>query len=309
MHDDLVRQGRRRLLAAAAAGIGLLAVSVALVLLPFVWAGVWVADVLRGGGGGWAPFVRAAVLCGVLGALTGSALFAVSLVRSEHRVTETVGVRPRTGGHGREEQVRNLVDGLAIAAGVSPPTTAVIPDPAPNCLTVGRGPGTAWLVMTTGLLDALPRDELEAVLAFEMGRIAARSVSLDTVVYAATGVAFGVWVGAFDGLDELSLVLVPVAVIATPLIGLGVLLRRAAMRSQARISDGLAVSYCRNPAALLAALRRLEADGRVVRTAEAGSAYLWFVYPHTRWSRLVLGSGRVITERRRRLERALGEGS
>lgn len=309
MHDDLIRAGRRRLVLAAFGGLGLLAVSVALVLFPLVWVAVLVVAAVRDGTTGWPTVGRAALASLVVGAVSGAALFALAWLGAERRVTEALGVRPHRVPEGRAAQLRNVSEGLALAAGVPPPQVAVIADPAPNALTVGRRPATSWIVVTSGLVDLLSRDELEAVLAYEIGRIAVRSVSLDTVVYASTAVAFEVWVGAFGGLDELSVVLVPVAVLATPLVAGGVVLRRAALRSRAHLSDGLAVSYCRNPVALLTALRRLDGDGRQVRVGGSGAAHLWLVYPHTRASRWLLGSHRLLADRIARLERALPPGT
>jgi hypothetical protein len=81
------------------------------------------------------------------------------------------------------------------------------------------------------------------------------------------------------------------------------LLRRTALGARARLSDGLAVQYCRDPVALVSALRRLDADPRTVRFAGTPNAHLWLDYPHTRASRWLLGTRRLLTARIRRLER------
>ncbi|MBK9180231.1 MAG: M48 family metalloprotease [Acidimicrobiales bacterium] len=306
MHDELIGAGRCRLLAATAAGLALLAVSAGLLVLPLVWAAGAIIAVAHGTDLGWGLLGRAAALSLVLGLAGGGIFFVVSVLRSEHRVTETVGVRVTPVPDDRRLRLTNLVAGLSLAAGVPPPHLAVIGDPAPNCLTVGRTAGTAWIVVTTGLLDSLSRDELEAVLAYELGRVATLEVSLDTVVYASTAVAFELWVGAFGGLDELSVVLVPLALLASPLVLAGVGLRRWTLRARARLADGLAIAYCRNPEALLRALRTVEADPRTIRVAGLTTDHLWLAYPHTRSSRWVLGSRRILGERVARLERALG---
>jgi Zn-dependent protease with chaperone function len=163
-------------------------------------------------------------------------------------------------------------------------------------------------VCTTGLLETLPRRELEAVLAYELGRVACREVSLDTVVYACTARSYEVWAAALDG-DEVSLLLAPITMVTLPLLAGCALLRRSALRAQARLSDGLAVQFCRDPAALLSALRRIEADGRIVRFAGAPNAHLWLDYPHTRASRWLLGTRRLLGARIRRLERLAATGA
>ncbi len=108
--------------------------------------------------------------------------------------------RHRARPVGEHKRVREQLDGLSIAAGVLSPSCAVLRDPAPNCLTIGRRPETAWVIVTTGLVESLTRDELEAVLAYEIGRIAVREVSLDTAVYACTARVFELWAAPFAGL-------------------------------------------------------------------------------------------------------------
>jgi heat shock protein HtpX len=185
---------------------------------------------------------------------------------------------------------------------VLPPRTAVVIDDAPNCLTIGRSPQTAWIVVTTGLLD-LPHRELEAILAYEIGRIAELDVSLDTVVYACTARSVALWLTGFGHFHESSLLTAPVAILVTPIVLGGFLLRGAALRNRARLSDGLAVRYCRNPVALAAALRRIHDDPREVRRGDSANAHLWLEYPHTRASRLFLRTHRILVRRIERVER------
>jgi Zn-dependent protease with chaperone function len=195
-----------------------------------------------------------------------------------------------------------MLDTLSIAAGVLPPRCAVVVDPAPNLLSIGRRPDTAWIVCTTGLLEEFPRRELEALLAYELGRVACQEVSLDTVVYACTANTYEAWAGTI-GFDHGGVLLAPLAVLALPLIAGCALLRRSALSARARLSDGLAIQFCRDPVALLAALRRLAADPRTVRFAGTPNAHLWLDYPHTRASRWLLGTRRLLNTRVRRLEK------
>jgi heat shock protein HtpX len=76
-------------------------------------------------------------------------------------------------------EVRNLLDGLAIAAGIPTPRFAMISDPSPNSFGVGtRRRQRAIIAITDGLVDHLSRDELEAVLAYEVTRIRSYDVAL-----------------------------------------------------------------------------------------------------------------------------------
>jgi heat shock protein HtpX len=315
MHEDLQQAGRRRLIATAIAGVVLLAGSIALLVLPLVAVSVLAMQ----------PFFPSITTTGAVVRIIGFSVaigFATSVVGTAYAWQHTerdalqsadlqLATVPGAGiavvpswrvSDGPLPRVRQMLDTLSIAAGVLPPQCAVVVDPAPNLLSIGRYPETAWIVCTTGLLEELPRRELEALLAYELGRIACREVSLDTVVYACTARTYEVWAGALGG-HHATIVFAPLAVLGLPLLAGCALLRRSALSARARLSDGLAIQFCRDPLALLAALRRLAADGRTVRFAGAPNAHLWLQYPHTRASRFLLGSRRLLNARVRRLER------
>ena len=321
MHDDLIDSGRRRLVVVAGLGIVMLALFLAILFFPFTLA-VGALSTLLGGswGYGW-KLVGLSFGTAFLFALAIVAVGFVWMFRHAERVLLTpmqafprpfsgqVTALPPPGAPvGEHKRVRELLDGLSIAAGVLPPSCAVLRDPAPNCLTIGRKPATVWVVVTTGLVETLSKDELEAVLAYEIGRIAVLEVSLDTAVYACTARVFELWGAPFAGFGHDSFLLIPVSIVTAPLALGGVLLRRHVLRSRAKLSDGLAVRYCRNPAALLSALRKIDADPRTVRVASLDDAHLWLQYPHTRLSRAFFGSRKILRQRIRRLE-ALTPGS
>ena len=321
MHDDLIESGRRRLIVVAGLGIVMLALALTIIFFPFA-LGVGALGTLLGGswGYGWKlvglsfglAFLFALAIVGV-GFLWMFRHAERELLTPMHAFPRPfsgqVATLPPPGAPvGEHKRVRDLLDGLSIAAGVLSPSCAVLRDPAPNCLTIGRKPETAWVIVTTGLVESLSRDELEAVLAYEVGRIAALEVSLDTAVYACTARVFELWAAPFAGFGHDSFLLIPVSIVTAPLAFGCVLLRRHVLRSRARLSDGLAVRYCRNPAALLSALRRIDADQRTVRVASLDDAHLWLQYPHTRMSTAFFGSRKILRQRIRRLE-ALAPGS
>lgn len=70
----------------------------------------------------------------------------------------------------RESRLINLVEGLCVAIGVSMPEIRVLSDPACNAVVVGA-PSAPVLCCTSGLLDALDRMELEAVVAHELAHL------------------------------------------------------------------------------------------------------------------------------------------
>jgi len=318
VHEDLIRSARWRIRLVALCGILVLALTMAAIVFPVAWVlGALSAPLDTGLGIGWGLVLWAAWISLVFGSAVALASFVWSLFHAEAKVLDFVRAwpGPRASSKppprlpdGALKRAERLVAAISLAAGVLPPKVAVVIDDAPNCLTIGRKPTTAWIVVTTGLLDLLPKRELENVLAYELGRVAELEVSLDTVVYALTARTFELWAAAFADLDEVSLLFAPLGVVALPFMLASAVLRGAVLKSRARLADGLAIRYCRNPLALTRALRHIYEDPREVRRGDPANAHLWLEYPHTRASRWLLGTHRILPRRVRRLEKALGPG-
>ena len=92
----------------------------------------------------------------------------------------------------------NVVEEMVIAAqlGVRP-RIFIVDDPSPNAFAAGRDPSKASVAVTTGLLEILDRDELQGVVAHEIGHIANRDVALMTTM--------GIMLGAIVLLAEIGL--------------------------------------------------------------------------------------------------------
>src|SRR5205823_5364383 len=84
-------------------------------------------------------------------------------------------------------RLQNVVDEMAIAAGLPRPHVFIVPDADPNAFATGRGPEHASLAVTRGLLDALDRDELQGVVAHEMSHIRNYDIRVMTIVAALVG--------------------------------------------------------------------------------------------------------------------------
>lgn len=181
-------------------------------------------------------------------------------------------------------RVRNLLDGLAIAAGVPAPRFAVVDDPAPNAFGVGTRPESTVIGVTTGLVDLLSRDELEAILAYEITRVASWDVALCSWTVALTGDA----VAKLEDTDTGRLV-------GRPWTWTARRIQAWALRDQAETRDAAAIAVSRNPASLVRALEHLAADPRAVTCASPATAPLW-----------VEASGTDFTARIADLRRAAG---
>lgn len=205
----------------------------------------------------------------------------------ERRVLAETGATVVTDDSHRE--VRNLLEGLAIAGGIPPPRFAVITDPAPNSFGVGTKSNDAIVAVTTGLCDDLTRDELEAVLAYEVTRIRSYDVALASWTVALTG-------GAISALDS-------DGGLVSGVIGfvprrLAEWLQVWALRDQGTERDRAAVRFTRNPASLLRALEKLDADTTDVGRVTRATAPLWIEFP----AQVLAGSS---TRATRRLSRSL----
>ena len=142
----------------------------------FIFVLVWFFEYVTGWGKGGL----------VLAAAIAMGMAAVGYYSSDKIVLGISKARPVT----KDEfpYLYNVVEGLAIAAGLPAPKCYVIDDTAPNAFAAGRKPETAVICVTTGLLEKLNRVELEGVVAHEMSHIRNYDVRLQTVVVVMAGV-------------------------------------------------------------------------------------------------------------------------
>jgi len=78
--------------------------------------------------------------------------------------------------------LRSAADTVAAKLGVRPPGLYLIDDPFPRLFSVGRGPTSSTVAISTGALGALRREELEAALAHELAHVRRRDVLVQTFV-------------------------------------------------------------------------------------------------------------------------------
>jgi heat shock protein HtpX len=189
--------------------------------------------------------------------------------RLERQVLRETGASIAKGDdHG---EVRNILEALAIPADVDVPRFAVIEDPAPNSFGVGTRPSKSIIGVTTGLSEVLSRDELEAVLAYEVSRIQSWDVALSSWTVALTSGA----ISAVDGGDDQVLKV---------LLGwlprrLGESLQVWALRDQGKERDRAAVRFTRNPLSLVRALEKLDANQAQISRVTRATAPLWIEFP------------------------------
>jgi heat shock protein HtpX len=198
--------------------------------------------------------VVGAPLVGLLvGLVVGLALVGLAWWRAEPLTVSLTRARPADPvEHAR---LLNLLDGLGAATGLTRPAAYVVPDDAPNALTIGRSPRSAAVLVTTGLLSGLQRVELEGVLAHELSHVKEGSTTLRTVAVPLVGL--------------------PATVLPA---GLAARLRQWVVGEAEAPADLAAVAVTRYPPGLAAGLEVVAAGGGRV-TSPPAVAHLWLAPP------------------------------
>ena len=185
----------------------------------------------------------------------------------------------------------DLIHEVVIASGLPMPKVAIVVDSAPNAFATGRNPEHALIAFTTGILDAMDRDQLQGVIAHEMAHVANRD-TLVSAVAATTAGAIAIlsdmltrmmWFGGGrdrnreGGGNPLVLIVSLVILILAPLAAM--MLKSAISRKRESLADATAVAFTRNPAGLRSALEVLAADSTVVRQRSTAVAHIWIESP------------------------------
>jgi heat shock protein HtpX len=187
-------------------------------------------------------------------------------------------------------QLRNIVEGVAIAAGIPAPKVYVVRDPAPNAFAAGRDVRHGHVAVTTGLLEVMSRRELEGVVAHEIAHLKNRDIAIATLAVVAIGLIAaladaGLHAGRVSRGSRNSagpavvLVALGLYLVAVPL---GMLLKAGLSRQREGLADATAVSITRNPTGLRSALEKLEADRTVVTHQTGATAHLWIESPNAK---------------------------
>jgi heat shock protein HtpX len=195
-----------------------------------------------------------------------------------------------------DPQLFNVVEEMAIAAGVPMPKVYLIHDSAPNAFATGRDPRHAVLAITTGLRSKLTRDELQGVMAHELSHVRHYDMLFAMLMAVMVGVLVMLCDAFLRSLRHGALVsrgsrrskggnpaVIVVLVVAIVLAILAPILSRiiqmALSRQREYLADAGAVELTRNPTALAGALSRIASDAEVLEVANRATAGLYIVHP------------------------------
>jgi heat shock protein HtpX len=203
----------------------------------------------------------------------------------------------------QEPQLHNVAEEMAIAAGLPKPRVYVMESDALNAFATGLSPQKAAIAVTRGLLKALNREQLQGVVAHEMGHV----LNLDTRYMAAVGIMVGLIALVSDlvlrsmqfgsyrsssssrrdsdgdrkgggGAAIIVFVIMIVFVILAPIAAQ--LVRFAVSRQREYLADATSVQLTRNPIGLIGALEVLDAgENKGPEIGNRATQHLFIVNP------------------------------
>jgi heat shock protein HtpX len=179
----------------------------------------------------------------------------------------------------------DIVERLSQKIGIPMPKIYVIPTESPNAFATGRNPNHASVAVTHGILGLLNNEELEGVLAHELGHVRNRDILISSIAATIAGAItfmarFGIFFGVGGRDDQregggfgalLMLILAPIA---------AVLIQLAVSRSREYQADETGAHFTGNPYALASALAKLDGySKRVPLQATPSTAHLFIIQP------------------------------
>jgi len=178
-----------------------------------------------------------------------------------------------------------VVERLTQKASLPMPKLYVIPTDSPNAFATGRNPAHASVAVTQGILRLLDDDELEGVLAHELGHVRNRDILTSSIAATLAGAItmlarFGFWFGLGGDRDDRDrgggILMVLLAPFAAMLIQLWV------SRTREYEADATGAGITHNPYALARALQKIDAySKRVPLIASPSTAHLFIIQPLT----------------------------
>lgn len=219
-----------------------------------------------------------------IGAFIGSLIYVV--------ISYFAGTRISLSATGAKEvqkrdnpRLYRIVENLSITDGLPTPKVYVINDPAPNAFATGRKPSQSSVAVTTGLLDIMNDQELEGVLAHEMGHIKNYDIRVAMVAFALVMVIglladIMLRLSFFSGDDDdntLFFILGIVAALLAPLVAS--LIQLAISRKREYLADATGALTTRYPEGLASALGKIEKHGSVMKKQSTSTAHFFFANP------------------------------
>src|ERR1022692_612391 len=187
-------------------------------------------------------------------------------------------------------RVYNIVERLAQKVGLPTPKVYLIPNDSPNAFATGRNPQHAFVAVTQGILSLLNDDELEGVIAHELGHVRNRDILISSIAATLAGAItflahiarWGMIFGGMRGSDRDDRGGGGIAAIAMLFLApfAAMLIQLAVSRSREYGADDPGTHWTGNPYALASALGKIEAySRRAPLLATPSTAHLFIIQP------------------------------
>lgn len=201
--------------------------------------------------------------------------FLIAWMFHQNFINMSTGARPLT--RRENPHIYNLLENLCISRGITMPKLYIIDTPALNAYASGLSKSTYAVTVTSGIVEALNDDELEAVLAHELTHIMNSDVRLLVV-----GIIFAGMISFFSEMIWRSLVYGShraysgnqqrrggghIIIVAAIVLAIGyvfaLLIRMAISRKREYLADAGAVELTKNPNAMVSALRKISGKAKL----------------------------------------------
>ena len=221
-------------------------------------------------------------------------LFAASYALFQYYAASSIALSI-SGAHQIEKRdnprLWNMVENLAISQGMPMPKVYIINDPAPNAFATGRNPEHAVVAATTGLLEIMDDNELEGVMAHELGHVKNYDIRVSMIVFgliSAIGIMadFAIRMAWFSGASrnrdsgQLGAALVLLGIVGWIIAALiGPMVSAAVSRQREYLADASGAAMTRYPDGLASALKKLGDYGRPMQRANTAMAHMYINDP------------------------------
>lgn len=178
-----------------------------------------------------------------------------------------------------------IVENLSITLGMPMPKVYVMDDQAPNAFATGRNPQNAVVAATTGLMDIMDDNELEAVMAHEMGHVKNYDIRVSMIAFGLVSVVgllsdvvlrFMIF-GDNRNANPIVIIIGLVVIILAPIIA--TIVQLAVSRQREYLADASGALTIRDPESMAQALEKLQTYGQPMKRQHAASAHLFISNP------------------------------
>jgi heat shock protein HtpX len=193
----------------------------------------------------------------------------------------------KPAGESEYPELHNIVENLAITAGLPKPKVYIIPDNAPNAFATGRNKDHAAVAVTEGLLHTLDRSELEGVIAHELAHIGNRDILISTITVVLAGFVsivadFFLRSSIYRSNDNnkgggLMVIIGIILMILAPIFA--TIIRMAVSRKREFLADASGALLTRYPEGLAKALEKISAYQSPMEKASDATAHMYISSP------------------------------